>query len=74
MADQLYKYVWGNEKDDKGKYHKKNYKDRICRALIFGKRNSVQIEFLDNGEMLICSRWAIRKVEADNGEENKTKS
>jgi len=62
MTEQIYKYVWGNNKTPEGQYRLKHFKGRKCRALTFGARNSCLIEFLDNLEMLCCSRRALRKV------------
>ena len=62
MAEQIYQYVWGNDKTAVGRWRLKHFKGRKCRALHFGKMNSCLIEFLDNGERLNCSRHALRKV------------
>lgn len=47
-----YIYIW--------KKYGTQYTGRKCRILKRGKKNSVQVEF-DNGEQVICSRYAIRK-------------
>jgi hypothetical protein len=52
----LYRYAWGNNPV------RARMKGRICRLLGSGKRNTVLIEFLDDGEQQITSRRALRKV------------
>jgi hypothetical protein len=58
MTEKLYRYAWGNNPV------RAKLKDRICRALAFGKRNTVLVEFTDNGERQVTSRRALRKLEA----------
>lgn len=55
MTDQLYRYSWGNNEK------RATYKGRQCRLLVSGKRNTVLIEFTDNGERTTTSRRALRK-------------
>lgn len=61
MSEQLYIYCWGNDKTPLGRF-RKQWKGRKCRVLVRGKRNSCCIEFIDNEELLNCSRNALRKV------------
>ena len=62
MSEQLYVYIWGNNKDKVGR-NRLRFKGRTCRVLHRGKMNSCAIEFTDTGEQLCCSRNALRKVE-----------
>lgn len=55
MAEQLYKYCWGNNPK------RKTLKNRICRVLHRGKMNSALIEFVDNKQREVTSRNALRK-------------
>ncbi len=61
MSEQLYIYCWGNQKDSVGRF-RMELKGRKCRILTRGKLNSCEIEFVDNGERLCCSRNALRKA------------
>lgn len=63
MKDQLYYYAWGNEKTYAGRF-RMQFKGRKCKVLHRGKMNSCLIQFVDNDELLNCSRNAIRKVRA----------
>lgn len=56
MAEQLYKYCWGNNEK------RKAMKGRVCRVLGRLKKNSCCIEFIDNGQREIVSRNALRKT------------
>ena len=58
MSEQLYKYVWGNLPC------RLQWKGRTCRVLVWGKKNTVMVEFVDNGELLNTSRNALRKAKA----------
>ena len=51
-----YKYIWGNNEK------RKTMKNRICNVISRGKKNSVLIQFIDNGQKEIVSRYSIRKV------------
>ena len=55
MAEQLYKYSWGNNEK------RQTMKNRICRVLFRGKMNSCLIEFIDNQQREVTSRNALRK-------------
>ncbi len=61
MAEQLYRYSWGNDKNAIGRVRLR-WKGRKCRVLHRGKMNSCLLEFIDDGEQLCCSRNALRKV------------
>lgn len=61
MKEQLYKYVWGNNKNTVGRI-RLAYKGRTCRLLACASMNSRFIEFIDNGEQLCCSGNALRKI------------
>ena len=56
MAEQLYRYHWGNNPT------RAKLKGRICRVLKSGGMNTIMLEFLDNGERVSSSRQAIRRV------------
>ena len=64
MTEQLYKYVWGNNKTYEGRLRLR-FKGRVCKVLIRSKMNSALVEFIDNGEQLNCSRNALRKSKND---------
>jgi hypothetical protein len=51
----LYVYVWKNNQKRAQLY------DRQCVVLVRGAMNSCLVEFVDNGQREIVSRWAIRK-------------
>ena len=55
----IYRYSWGNNPK------RATLKNRLCRIIAAGKKNSVMIEFAD-GQREIVSRRALRKVEAEN--------
>lgn len=52
----MYKYTWGNNEK------RKTMKGRYCKLLKVGRKNSVLIEFCDNGQTEIVSRRALRKI------------
>ncbi len=52
----LYIYAWGNNEK------RKTLKGRICIVLARGKMNSIMIQFTDNKQREITSRYAVRKV------------
>jgi hypothetical protein len=52
----VYSFLWGNNAK------RKTLKGRLCRILAVGKRNSIAIEFLDDGQTEIVSRRALKKV------------
>ena len=56
MSEKLYYFAWGNNEK------RVTMKDRVCRVLSRGKKNSIMIEFLDTGQREIVSRNSIRKV------------
>ena len=51
----MYKYIWGNNEK------RKTLKDRFCNVLARGKKNSILIEFIDNGQKEVVSRYSVRK-------------
>jgi len=55
-VEQTYAYAWGNNSK------RATLKGRTCRVLARLKKNSIVIEFLDNGQQEVTSRYAIRKV------------
>lgn len=55
-AEELYKYTWKNNEKRKLMF------GRICKVLSRGKKNSCLIEFIDNGQKEIVSRYSIRKM------------
>jgi len=57
--EQLYVYRWGtNEKQ-------RDMKGRVCRVQRRMKLNNCMIEFIDNHQQEIVSRWALRKVKRE---------
>jgi len=58
---QLYVYRCGNNKNAVGKY-RLQFKGRKCVVFARGKLNSCAVKFCDTGEILNCSRNALRKV------------
>jgi len=52
--EKLYRYTWGNNDKRAG------MKGRVCRVLARGKKNSIMVEFIDNGQQEIVSRYALR--------------
>jgi len=62
MAEQLYEYRWGNDKDPVGR-HRLQFKGRRCTVYARGTMNTVGIRFVDNNEPLSTSGNALRKVE-----------
>jgi hypothetical protein len=58
-ADQLYVYRW--------RKYGKSLTGRVCRVIERGKMNSVMVEFIDNGDSAIVSRYALRKVKDCGG-------
>lgn len=67
MAEQLYRYCWGNDKTPEGKFRLR-FKGRICCVLFRSKMNTAQVKFIDNNEQTICSRNALRKVEKEDAD------
>jgi hypothetical protein len=55
-----YIYRWGNTKSTIGRF-RLHFKDCKCRIIAKGKLNSCAVEF-ENGEILNCSRNALKKV------------
>ncbi len=49
-------YAWGNNPK------RATMKGRACRVIARGRMNSVLIEFLDNGQRTLTSRYAIRRA------------
>lgn len=56
MSESLYYFAWGNNEK------RASMKGRICKVLARGKKNSILIEFIDNGQQEIVSRNSIRKT------------
>lgn len=54
--EQLYEFRWGNTEK------RAKLKGRICRVLIWGKKGSCYVEFLDTGEKHNIRLRALRKV------------
>jgi hypothetical protein len=61
----IYRYSWGNNPHLWKQRKRATLKNRLCRILATGKKNSVMVEFED-GQREIVSRRALRKVEAEN--------
>jgi len=55
----LYYYCWGNNSK------RKTLKNRTCFILSVMKKNSVSIQFSDNGQKEVVSRRALRKITND---------
>jgi hypothetical protein len=55
-CSELLVYSWGNNEK------RATLKGRECHVLIQGKKRSVMIEFIDNGQREIVSFRALRKV------------
>lgn len=53
---KLYRYAWKNNEKRAGLY------GRECLIEAYGKKNSVLIRFVDNGQQEIVSRNALKKV------------
>jgi hypothetical protein len=60
-----YIYSWGNNEK------RKTLKGRRCIVLKRGSKNSILIEFLDNGQREVVSRNSIRKPKVDDIQNNK---
>lgn len=60
MAEGIYIYRFGNTATPLGR-SRMQWKGRQCRVLVRGAMNSCLVEFIDNGELLNCSRNALRK-------------
>ena len=57
--EPLYYFAWGNNAK------RATLKGRTCRVLARMKKNSIVIEFLDNGQREVVSRNSIRKLTVD---------
>jgi hypothetical protein len=57
---KLYRYVWKNNDKRAGLY------GRECIIEASGKKNSVLIRFIDDGQQEIVSRNALKKVSKDD--------
>ena len=55
MTNTLYVYAWGNNEK------RKTLRGRECVILHRLKKNSVIVEFVDNGQRECVSRYALRK-------------
>ena len=56
--EALYRFTWGNNAK------RAAMKGRTCRVLCRGKLNSALIEFVDNGQIEVISRTALRRTAA----------
>jgi len=56
MSKQIYRYTWANN------VKRRTMWNRQCRVLGRLKKNSVIIQFIDNGQKEIVSRHALRKA------------
>ncbi len=52
---KLYKYYWGNNPE------RLAMKGRTCIVIARGKMNSICIEFIDNNQRAIVSRYSVRQ-------------
>ena len=52
------RYVWKNNEKRKTLY------DRVCRIVERLKMNSIVIQFLDNGQIEVVSRYAVRRLKS----------
>jgi hypothetical protein len=57
---KLYRYTWKNNEKRAMLY------GRDCIIEAHGKKNSVLIKFVDNGQQEIVSRHALKKVSKDD--------
>jgi hypothetical protein len=57
---KVYRYTWKNNEKRARLY------DRECIIEASGKKNSVLIRFIDDGQQEIVSRNALKKVSKDN--------
>jgi hypothetical protein len=55
-AEPRYVYRWRNNPRRDELY------GRVCRLVCSGTKNTVLLEFVDTGERVTTSRWAIRRV------------
>jgi len=55
MSETCYRYAWANNEK------RKTMKGRLCKIISTGKKNTVAVQFLDNGQMEAVSRRALRK-------------
>ncbi len=51
-----YIYNWANNEK------RKTMKGRICEVLARGRKNTVEVKFIDNGQREFVSRYSLRKV------------
>lgn len=54
-TEQIYIYAWGNNEK------RATLKGRECIVVARGKMNSIMIQFTDNKQREIVSRYSIRK-------------
>jgi len=59
----IYIYVWGNNEK------RATMKGRTCRVLARGKMNSCLIQFIDNAQKEIVSKYAVRKCQFEKKKE-----
>jgi hypothetical protein len=55
-AEPRYVYRWRNN-PRRGELY-----GRVCRLVCSGTKNTVLVEFVDTGERVTTSRWAIKRV------------
>ncbi len=60
MSEQRYTYFWANNPK------RAKLKGRECRILATGRKNTVMIQFTDNGECVTTSFRALRKKEKND--------
>jgi len=63
MSEQVYIYRWGTNPKQR------SMKGRKCVVLQRGRRNNCCVKFLDNNQVEIVSRWALRQFK-ENSEKN----
>jgi hypothetical protein len=56
MNEQIYIYKWGNNEK------RKTMKGLKCQVVCRGTMNSCMVRFIDNGQIEIISRNALKKV------------
>ena len=52
-----YRFSWGNNEK------RATLKGRKCRIIATGRMRSTLVQFVDNGQCEIVSRWALRRCE-----------
>lgn len=62
MSEQLYRYGWKNNSK------RATFYGRVCKLIARGSRNTIELEFLDNGEHTFTSGNSIRKQKGPKNE------